>query len=79
VTNEGRKFPSDQTLEALEDLLDPKAFHRANRQFIIGYNSIDVIHPYFKGRMKIDLKPPTDLDLVISAEKTPEFKHWLDQ
>ncbi len=79
VTKEGRKLPSDQTLELLETQLDPNTFYRANRQVIISYDAIGEIHPYFKGRLKLDLNPPVDIEVVVSAEKTPEFKSWLDQ
>lgn len=79
VTKEGRKLPSDQTLETLESQLDPAAFFRANRQVIISYDAISEIHPYFKGRLKLDLNPPLNDEVVVSAEKTPEFKSWLDQ
>ncbi|MEQ9306073.1 MAG: LytTR family DNA-binding domain-containing protein [Marinoscillum sp.] len=79
VTKEGKKLPLDQTLEVLEEQLDPDTFMRANRQFIVSFSSISEIHPYFKGRLKLELDPPSEIDLVISAEKTPEFKGWLDQ
>lgn len=79
VTKDGKKFPLDQTLEVLEEKLDPDVFMRANRQFIVSFGSISEIHPYFKGRLKLELEPPSDLELVISAEKTPDFKGWLDQ
>ncbi|WP_421870813.1 LytR/AlgR family response regulator transcription factor [Marinoscillum sp.] len=79
VTKDGKKFPLDQTLEVLEEQLDPDVFMRANRQFIVSFGSISEIHPYFKGRLKIELEPASDLEIVISAEKTPDFKGWLDQ
>ncbi len=79
VTKDGKKFPLDQTLEMLEGQLDPEVFMRANRQFILSFNSISEIHPYFKGRLKLELEPASELEIVISAEKTPEFKGWLDQ
>ena len=79
VTKEGKKLPTDQTLETLEEQLDPQTFYRANRQVIVSFDSIAEIHPYCKGRLKIDLQPEVDLEIVISSEKTPEFKSWLDQ
>ena len=79
VTKEGKKLPTDQTLEILEEQLNPQSFYRANRQFIISFDSIAEIHPYFKGRLKLDLTPTNEIELVVSAEKTPEFKSWLDQ
>jgi len=78
VTKDGRKLPMDPTLEVLEEQLDPDAFIRANRQFIISFNAISEIHPYFKGRLKLELDPPSEHELVVSADRTPGFKGWLD-
>jgi len=79
VAMDGKKYPFDQTLEVLDHQLDPKLFFRANRQYIVKFESIAEIHPHFKGRMKITLSPSADDEIVISAERTPEFKQWLDQ
>lgn len=79
VTLDGRKFPMDQPLDELIDLLDPKRFFRANRQFIVAFDSIAEIHPYFKGRIKIVLQPKSEEEVVISSDRTPEFKKWIDQ
>ncbi|MEM1407858.1 MAG: LytTR family DNA-binding domain-containing protein [Bacteroidota bacterium] len=78
VTHDNKKYPLDQPLEVIDKQLDPKQFFRANRQFIITFESIDEIHPYFKGRVKINLKHQPEEEIVISAEKSPEFKKWLD-
>lgn len=79
ITLDGKKFPLDQPLDELIDLLDPKRFFRANRQFIVAFDSIAEIHPYFKGRIKIVLQPKSDEEIVISSERSPEFKKWIDQ
>ncbi len=79
VTHDNKKYPLDQPLEVIDQQLDPKKFFRANRQFIITFESIDEIHPYFKGRVKINLKHQPEEDIVISADKSPEFKKWLDK
>jgi DNA-binding LytR/AlgR family response regulator len=79
VSNEGKRYPMDQPLDDLIDALDPQIFHRINRQYIITFGSIAEIHPYFKGRIKLVLNPKTEDDVVISSERTPEFKKWIDQ
>jgi DNA-binding LytR/AlgR family response regulator len=79
VTNDQKKFPIDQTLDELTSLLDPRIFFRINRQFIITFQSIAEIHPYFKGRMKLNLSPAAVEEVIISSERTPEFKKWIDQ
>jgi two-component system response regulator LytT len=79
VTKEGKRYPIDQPLDELIDLLDPRTFFKINRQYIITFESIAEIHPYFKGRIKLLLQPKADEDVVISSERTPEFKKWIDQ
>lgn len=79
VTFEGKKLPLDQTLEELETVLNPGNYFRVNRKFIVHFDSVSDIHPYFKGRVKLDLQPESGEDIVISSDKTPLFKQWLDQ
>ncbi|MBT1701435.1 LytTR family DNA-binding domain-containing protein [Fulvivirgaceae bacterium PWU4] len=79
VAKDGKRYPMDQPLEELMDVLDPRVFFRINRQFIITFDSIAEIHPYFKGRIKLLLNPKTEEEVVISSERTPEFKKWIDQ
>lgn len=79
VKYNGKKFPLDNTLDEIEEILDPDNFFRANRQFIININAIAEIHPYFKGRVKLNLEPKQEGDLIISAEKSRSFKDWLDE
>lgn len=79
VTFEGKKLPLDQTLEELEAVLNPNNYFRVNRKFIVHFDAVSDIHPYFKGRVKIELQPASSEDIVISSDKTPLFKQWLDQ
>lgn len=79
VTFEGKKLPLDQTLEELETVLNPGNYFRVNRKFIVHFDSVSDIHPYFKGRVKLDLQPESGEEIVISSDKTPLFKQWLDQ
>ena len=79
VSFENQKYPIDQTLEELEGLINPKDFFRVNRKFVVHFNSVADIHPYFRGRVKLGLSPDIDEEIVVSSEKTPVFKKWLDQ
>ncbi len=79
VTTDNKKFPMDQPLDEIMDVLDPRIFFRINRQYIITFTSIAEIHPYFKGRVKLMLPAAGTEDVIISAERTPEFKRWIDQ
>lgn len=79
VAHDQKKYPIDQPLDELVSLLDPRIFFRVNRQFIITFQCIAEIHPYFKGRMKLNLTPAASEEVIISSERTPEFKKWIDQ
>ncbi|KAA3436526.1 LytR/AlgR family response regulator transcription factor [Rufibacter hautae] len=77
ITNAGQRFITDYTLDTLQELLDPEHFSRLNRQFIAHIHSIDEIHPYLKGRLKVYVKPVTDKEIIISNERAAAFKEWL--
>ncbi|WP_221390973.1 LytTR family DNA-binding domain-containing protein [Dyadobacter sp. NIV53] len=67
-----------QTLEELEQQLDPKLFFRVNRQFIIHIDSIKHIHNYFNGKLKIELRKNPEVEIIVSREKATIIKNWLD-
>ncbi len=67
-----------QTLEELENQLNPKLFFRANRQFIIHIDAIKQLHNYFNGKLKIELKNNDETEILISREKAQTIKNWLD-
>ncbi|QLC64929.1 response regulator transcription factor [Flavobacterium sp. LPB0248] len=68
-----------QTMEELEQELDPNLFFRANRQFFIRAESIKSIANYFNAKLKIQLKLDPEREVIISREKTPFFKQWMDR
>jgi len=68
-----------QTLEELEEQLDPDQFFRANRQYIVNINSLESIHNHFNGKLKIVVKSHEHHEILISKEKAPLFKQWLDR
>ncbi|CAG4999909.1 Transcriptional regulatory protein YpdB [Dyadobacter sp. CECT 9275] len=79
VGNDGRQFLVDYTLEELESLVDPASFFRLNRQFIARVTAIQKIHTYFNGKLKVELRPETPQEVMVSREKAPAFKAWLDK
>lgn len=67
-----------QTLEELEQQLDPKIFYRVNRQFIVHIDSIRHVHNYFNGKLKIELKQNQNVEIIVSRDKAVLIKAWLD-
>jgi DNA-binding LytR/AlgR family response regulator len=78
MTKEGRKYPVDYTLEHLEEMIDPAKFFRINRQYIIQMDAIQQMHSHSKARVKMDLLPPAHEEVIVSTEKSPLFKKWLE-
>lgn len=78
VTTQNRKFIVDYTLETLEDLLDPSAFYRVNRSFILNIHAIKDVMVYSNSRLKITLTQDFDKEIIVSREKVNEFKEWFD-
>jgi two-component system LytT family response regulator len=76
-TYEGRTYPMDYNLDALEAMLDPEHFFRINRQYIISLKAIDEMKTYSKARVIITLKPPVKEQPVVSSERAAQFKLWL--
>lgn len=72
-------IPITQTMEELEQELDPDLFFRANRQFFIRAESIRSISNYFNAKLKIQLKSDSEKEVIISREKAPVFKQWMDR
>jgi DNA-binding LytR/AlgR family response regulator len=67
-TKTGEMLILDQNMEELESQLNPQHFFRANRQFIISFNSIKSSHAHFNGKIKIILTLPTKEEVIVSRE-----------
>jgi two-component system LytT family response regulator len=78
VTESAKRYPLDETLDELEDVLNPREYFRLNRQCIAHIRSIGEVHPYFHGKLRVKLKPPSDVKMIVSREKTAALKRWLD-
>jgi DNA-binding LytR/AlgR family response regulator len=76
-TKDARRFVVDFNLDTLDSMLDPKAFFRINRQYIIGIHSIAEMFAYSKSRVLIKLNPPAKHETIVSTERAADFKHWL--
>ncbi|MEZ4799600.1 MAG: LytTR family DNA-binding domain-containing protein [Flavobacteriales bacterium] len=75
----GKEYPIDKSLEQLERELDPKKFFRINRQFIVNIKAVGNMHVVSKSRVQLDLTPPySGEEVIVSTEKSPLFKDWLE-
>ncbi len=73
----GQTYPIDFNLDTIEKTINPEKFFRINRQFIIGIDSIEQMFAFSKSRVKIMLKPPINIETIVSTDRSPHFKAWL--
>lgn len=66
-----------QSMEELEQQLDPKFFFRANRQIILHIDSVSQIVNSFNGKLRVTLKKSRATEIFISRDKAPQFKAWM--
>ncbi len=79
-TFNGDRYMLDwNTLDEVEELLDPKVFYRANRQFIVNIDAIQQVKPHENQKLTLLMKSPAKTEVDVSREKAPAFKKWFDR
>jgi two-component system LytT family response regulator len=78
-TQADKQYAIDYSLDELERSLDPRQFYRANRQFIISHKAVQKVHLYFTSKLKVDVHPAADDEVIISREKAMAFRRWLGE
>ncbi|RDI05768.1 LytR/AlgR family response regulator transcription factor [Flavobacterium sp. AG291] len=76
-TVDGRDYLLENTLEQLENELDPSKFYRVSRKFIVSINAIKDIVVYTNSRLKIILPTYKEDEVIVSRERVNDFRNWL--
>ncbi len=79
VSNDGKRYIVDFTLDRVEEMLDPKMFYRINRKMIIHDQSIEDIVSFSNSRLKLFLSHCDNNDTIVARERVSHFKEWLDR
>ncbi len=77
TTRDGQHIVVEYSLDKLATLLDPSAFFRINRQFLVALDSIRTIHTYSGSKLKLDLQPAPRQEVFVSGDRLTDFKEWL--
>jgi DNA-binding LytR/AlgR family response regulator len=79
-TRQGEKHILNfESMEDIEQLLDPQLFYRANRQWIINLDTVKSVKQLDNLKLTVQLHYPTTRQVDISREKAPLFKKWIDR
>ena len=76
-TYDKERFVIDDKINQLEANLDPRNYFRINRKLIINDRAVGEISNYFNSRLKLDLSPKFEEEVVVSRERVSAFKAWL--
>jgi DNA-binding LytR/AlgR family response regulator len=77
---QGKDYGIDYSLDQLQDILDPRRFFRINRECLINIDAIATMYSYSSSRLQLTLKDKEKSDLfVVSRDKVPDFKRWVDK
>jgi two-component system, LytTR family, response regulator LytT len=72
-----KKHLIEQTLDDLENQLNPSDYFRINRKIIVSIKSIKKISPHFNSRLKLELNPHYLEEIFVARERVSDFKTWL--
>jgi len=76
-TSEKRNYLIDETLDQLEEKLNPEVFFRVSRKFYVNINAIKDIIAYTNSRLKLNLDSFSEQEIIVSRERVKDFKNWI--
>lgn len=76
-TIDNRNYLIDDTLDNLEDKLQPETFFRVSRKYVVNINAIKDIISYTNSRLKLILQSYSESDIIVSRERVRDFKNWI--
>ncbi|MFK5855453.1 MAG: LytTR family DNA-binding domain-containing protein [Bacteroidota bacterium] len=74
-----QKHIVDYSIVDLSKLMDSHSFFNTNRKIIINIESVVKINSWFNSRLKIEVVPHFDEDIIVSRERVKNFKEWLNK
>ncbi|GAB4024030.1 LytR/AlgR family response regulator transcription factor [Spirosoma koreense] len=78
-TYDEHEWMVDYTIDELSQMLDPQRFFRLNRQVIAELRAVDKVYLYFNGKLKINLRPAFEEEVIVSRERAGALKQWLGE
>ncbi|MBK9150246.1 MAG: response regulator transcription factor [Saprospiraceae bacterium] len=77
VNFRGQRFPLEYTLDHIMQHMAGSDYFRINRQYIVHRKAIQSMSAATKSRVKLQLIHPTGEEVIVSVERSPEFKKWV--
>mgnify|MGYP000977301568 CR=1 FL=1 len=76
-TIDNRSYLLEETLENLENKLQPETFFRVSRKYFVNINAIKDIISYTNSRLKLILHSYNEAEIIVRRERVKNFKEWI--
>ena len=76
MMNSHEKHAINFTLDELQSQLNPQDFFRVNRSVIAHRNSIIQAALHFNGKIKLQIRPEIESEIMVSRDRAADFKLW---
>lgn len=73
-----KKYIVDYSIVSLSKQMESSRFFQINRKLIINIDSVNNIYSWFNSRLKIEINPSLNIEIIVSRERVKNFKEWLD-
>ena len=77
-TTDDKHYQLSQTLDQLEEQLDPKLFYRANRQHIIAFHAVKEVEHASERKLSVTLSVKGTEPVIVSKAKASGFIKWME-
>lgn len=79
MTTDSKRYIVDQSLDAVQESIDPDRFFRISRSCIVSIGAIQSISKHLNNRLKINLVPKSDFEAFVSRFRIGDFMDWLEE
>jgi len=73
-----KEYPINYSLEQIQSLLSGKQFFRLNGQYLLNFQAVKEVEPFYGRKLIVNLVVPVNDALLVSTEKVNDFLTWLD-
>jgi len=79
INKSDNRYIIEYSIEEIDALVNPKHFYRLNRSVVAHISAIDKVYKYLNSRLKVELKPESEKEVLISRAKVSDFMKWMDR
>lgn len=77
-TFDGRKYPLEQSIDAISDAVNPNLFFRINRQNLVAISAIEDVIVFSGSRLQVKIPHCVDDHAIVSRERVADLKKWME-